>query len=345
MVSSEVIDRAPAHLPGGTRDLRDARANRTSLSKVMYYCHDTFGLGHLRRSLTLARHLRERTPSLSQLLVTGSPVAQSFPLPEGADFVKLPSVVKMGAGRYEARSISAPFSEILFMRGEMLLSAARHFRPEALVIDHAPAGLKGEALETLRYLKRNLPATRLIIGLRDVLDEASTVRRAWSSEGVYELLDDLYDLILVYGQRDVYDVVEEYGLSARAAAKTRYLGYLRRPSGGRTLEEVRAELGTRTDRLVVVTTGGGDGAELLGATVEALRLKSSTADYDSLLIGGPLMPKRDHKRLLDAADPNRGIHVLPFTTDMTSYMGPPTPSSLWADTTPSVSCCRCGVLP
>ncbi len=80
--------------------------------KVMFYCHDTYGLGHLRRTLTLAQGLRNRSPAMSQLIVTGSPVAQSFPYPEGADYIKLPSVVKVGAGRYEPRTIRAPFAQI-----------------------------------------------------------------------------------------------------------------------------------------------------------------------------------------------------------------------------------------
>ncbi len=145
--------------------------------KVMFYCHDTYGLGHLRRTLTLARYVREHTPSVSQLIVTGSPVAQSFALPEGADYIKLPSVVKVGADEYEARSVSAPFSEIRDLRREILLSAARHFRPDALIVDHAPTGLKGECIATLRYLKENAPNTRLILGLRDIMDEAAKVRK------------------------------------------------------------------------------------------------------------------------------------------------------------------------
>ena len=53
----------------------------------------------------------------------------------------------------------------------------------------------------------------------------------------------VYDRILVYGQRDIWDVVEVAGLSARAAAKVRYVGYLRRELGYRSPSELRAQLG------------------------------------------------------------------------------------------------------
>ena len=68
--------------------------------RILYYCHDTFGLGHLRRTLALATRARRQVPRLSQLIVTGSPAAASFPLPPGCDYVKLPAVVKQGAGEY-----------------------------------------------------------------------------------------------------------------------------------------------------------------------------------------------------------------------------------------------------
>ena len=54
----------------------------------------------------------------------------------------------------------------------------------------------------------------------------------WRRQHVYELLDDVYDVILVYGDRSVCDVVDAYGLSEHAAAKTRYVGYLRRKTEG-----------------------------------------------------------------------------------------------------------------
>jgi predicted glycosyltransferase len=295
---------------------------RGPAAKVMFYCHDTYGLGHLRRTLTLAADLRARVPSMTQLIVTGSPVAAHFPYPGGTDYIKLPSVVKTGAGQYEARSIATPFGGVRDMRSEILLSAARHFRPDVLIVDHAPAGLKGEAVATLRYLKESSPRTRLVVGLRDVIDEAPRVRRAWAEEGVYEFLDDVYDLILVYGHRHLYDPVAEYGFSPCAAAKTRFVGYLGREPGSRSPAEVRAGLPLRTDRLVVVTAGGGgDGQELFRAVLAGQRCRSAPLDYDCLLVGGPLMADGDRARLTELANGGTGIHFLDSTEEMTSYLG------------------------
>ena len=291
-----------------------------STPSVLLYCHDTYGLGHLKRTLTLSRHLRGHWPGLSQLIVTGSPLAHRFLLPEDVDYAKLPSVTKVGDDRYASRSLALPFDRLRDLRRDLILEVARHYRPDALVVDNVPAGLKGELLPTLEFIKRTLPRTRLVLGLRDIVDGAERVRRAWSRDGSYELLDEIYDLILVYGDRRVYDVVGEYGLSRAAAAKTRFVGYLRREAPAGAAERVRAGLGLRTNRLVLVTTGGGgDGSQLCAAALAAVGRRNGTPKFDCVLVGGPLMPTPERERLA-ALSAGSAAHFVSSVDDLTGYV-------------------------
>jgi predicted glycosyltransferase len=282
---------------------------------IMFYCHDSYGLGHLRRTLTLARYLRASAPAINQLIVTGSPLAHDLLLPEDGDYVKLPSVIKTGRDEYAARSLPLPFERISRMRAEIVESAARHVRPGAFLVDHAPAGLKGEVVPALRELRRSSD-TRLILGLRDVVDEAPRVRASWRREGVYELLEDVYDLVLVYGDPRVYDVVSEYRLSSRVARKTRYVGYLARNSP-RPPEQVRRALGLGTGKLVVATVGGGgDGVELLEAVLRGLQ--QSNGGFETLVVAGPLMSAEPRERLATLADSCPSVRLVSFVDDLQS---------------------------
>jgi predicted glycosyltransferase len=282
---------------------------------VMYYSHDSYGLGHLRRTLAVARHLGAD----SQLIVTGSPLAHRFQFPPGTDYIKLPSVLKRGEERYEPRYLRVPFAQVRDLRQDMLLCAARHVRPDVLIVDNVPRGLKGELLPTLAYLKEQ--SCRLVLGLRDIVDEAEWVKRTWREDGSYELLDDLYDLILVYGRQDVCDVVEEYDFSPEAAAKTRFVGYLRRDLPLRSADAVRRELDVGADPLVLVMAGGGgDGYALLHTVAEAIRLRSDRPGLACLLLGGPLMPAEDRRRVLELAAGERSIRYVDFVEDIASYV-------------------------
>ena len=287
----------------------------------MLYCHDTYGLGHFRRTLALATFLVARVPWLSQLIVTGSPVPHNFRLPERIDYIKLPSVVKVGAAQYVPRTIAAPVDDVLNMRRDVIVAAASNFRPDALIVDHAPAGLQGEIVPALRWLREKSPRTKLVLGLRDILDEAAAVRAAWRLDGSYELLDNVYDLILVYGQRDVFDPTLEYGFSAGAAAKTRFVGYLERPPAARTAADARRELRLHTGRLVVVTAGGGgDGYDLFRAMLDAVRLNPEAAAFDCVLISGPLMSDANRDGLQVMANGSSAVHFVPFTDDVPGYL-------------------------
>ena len=212
-----------------------------------------------------------------------------------------------------------PFGELRELRREMLLSAARHYRPRTLVVDNVPRGLKGELVSTLRYLKA--ASCQLILGLRDVVDEADWVRRAWAKDGSFKLLDEVYDQIVVYGRREVYDVVEEYGFSPLAAEKTHFVGYLLREDGERSAEEIRGELGVENRPLVLVMAGGGgDGRDLLTAVLEAIDLRSDRRDFCCLLIGGPLMPLDDRRRVLELVAERPSVRYVDFVEDATSYI-------------------------
>lgn len=285
----------------------------------MFYCHDSYGLGHLRRTLTIARYLRTCDPSMRQLIVTGSPFAHRLLLPEDGDYIKLPSVVKTGADRYASRSLSLPFEGIHRLRAEVVESAACKLEPDALLVDHAPAGLKGELLPALRALKRRSPRTRLIVGLRDIVDDGPRVRASWERDGVYELLEDVYDLVLVYGDPEIYDVVSEYRLSPRIADKTRYVGYLARGPAS-SPDQVRRALNLQTGKLVVATVGGGDdGLELLQAMVSGLR-QASNRSFDTLLVAGPLMPAEHVERLKELLDGIPLVRLVPYVDDLESYI-------------------------
>jgi predicted glycosyltransferase len=119
----------------------------------------------------------------------------------------------------------------------------------------------------------------------------------------------------------VWDLVREVGLSARAAAKTRYVGYLRREPGARPAEQLRAALGLRTGRLVLVTAGGGaDGYPLLRAMLEALRRSPGAVGFDCLLVSGPFMPLSQQQALRDLATGLPLARVVEFVEDLPDYV-------------------------
>ena len=155
--------------------------NQESLSgrRILYYAHDSFGLGHLRRTLAIAHDMSREPGVESQLVVTGSPATASFPWPARTDFVKLPVITKDAQGAYTSRDLPLPLREACRLRGSLLLAAGRHYAPDLLLVDHSPLGLGGEALPLLRKEYGGLK-TDQARRMKDLEKENLRLRRAIS---------------------------------------------------------------------------------------------------------------------------------------------------------------------
>jgi predicted glycosyltransferase len=286
------------------------------------YAHDTYGLGHLRRSLAIAGHLAHAIPDLATLLVTGSPVAHSFALPPRTDYVKLPSVTKTGDEQYRARDLDLPPERMISLRAALIADVATHMAPDVVLVDHAPLGMKGELLPALHALRRERPETRIVLGLRDVLDEPRKVRQHWLAQDMYAAIDTFYDAVLVYGQRDIFDPVTAYGLPPSVAARTHFCGYIQREEPVTPAPELRAALRLGADPFVLVTTGGGgDGVALEAASLEALAHIAPHRALQAVIVTGPLMAPEERAQLEQRA---RALSVralvLPFHHDIPGLM-------------------------
>jgi len=277
-------------------------------TRLLVYSHDTFGLGHLQRSLNLIGPLLEKNPGLSVLLVTGSAVAHRFELPKGADYVKLPTVEKVGQDEYASRSLRISDGGILNLRSNLLLNTVRDYEPNVLLVDHSPTGMSGELLPALEFL-REQGNCQTILGLRDIIDTPAAVQRRWNKQGIYDVLRDLYDHIVIYGAREVYDAAKLYEFPESVAERTSYVGYV---SGVRK----DAEPWPSQERpLIAVSIGGGDGgdSEVIGTYLDMLDQYRDEIDFDTEIVTGPLLPvdRQEHYRERASGYPVRVRDFLP----------------------------------
>src|SRR5262249_57925041 len=109
-----------------------------SAIRLLFYSHDTFGLGHLRRSLTIASHLRRHLPEASALILTGIESAYAFETPSGIDFVKLPSVKKVAAETYRSRHLRISFNRVRRLRETLIKTVAKSYDPHLLFVAYLP---------------------------------------------------------------------------------------------------------------------------------------------------------------------------------------------------------------
>ena len=287
-----------------------------STYNILMYSHDTYGLGHIRRTMAIASHLLG--PRINILILTGSPIAGRFSFPDRIDFVRIPGMIKKTNDEYLPLSIKINPRHALDIRKNIITATAKTFQPHLFIVDKEPLGLKKEILPTLQWFRRCRPDTRSILGLRDVMDDADTVKKDWKAKKVYAHLEKLYSEIWIYGNRDFYDPIDEYDISESISQKIHFTGYIpRKIPSKEAVRNITKELGLKdSEKLVVVTTGGGgDGYRVMDTYLAMLESFRHAPPFKSVLITGPFMPKQERKDVFKRAK-RLGVRTYHFYRQM-----------------------------
>ena len=263
------------------------RQGRDSAPRIMMYSHDTIGLGHMRRNSAIASNIVANDASASVLMLVGSPSGLFFDLPPGIDYIKLPSLAKVAREVWRPQSLRITSGDVLAMRSGLIERAIDTFKPDVFLVDHEANGVWNELMPALELVRRCSPSTRIILGLRDILDEPVQTLQSWKKRGTIETIQRFYDDILVYGDEALFPTRKAYGLDKLVPGHVHSCGYVT------NIDTTARRTITRTPnikkRIVVAGGGGRDAFPLLAAAVEALLNMPSSERPDADVIAGPLM--------------------------------------------------------
>jgi len=259
-------------------------------SRILIYSHDTFGLGHLRRCRAIAHALVGAYSNLSVLILTGSPIIGSFDFRARVDFVRVPGVIKLRNGNYTSLSLYIDIDDTVRIRESIIHHTADVFEPDIFIVDKEPLGLRGEIENTLHMLKDR--GTRLVLGLRDVLDEPELLQPEWDRKEAMPALETLYDEIWIYGHKDIYHPLNGLDPSDEVRAKTVFTGYLPRTLPEPEPLEHWPQIADKPF-ILVTTGGGGDGEGLIDWVLSTYETQKNLP-LPALLVLGPFM-SADHQ--------------------------------------------------
>lgn len=256
----------------------DCGAEKTR--RILFYSHDTFGLGHLRRSRALASAITGADPAATAIILTGSPVAGRFTFPERVDHMRLPGVTKMVDGSYMSQAMGMDIDETTAIRAGLIKSAAEQYDPDLLIVDKEPTGFRSELIPTLDMLRAR-GHTKLVLGLRDVLDSPDVLAPEWNRKGGIAATEKYYDDIWVYGLKSFYDPTSGLALNDGARARMHYTGYLRREAQDQP---------TKVDEPYILITpgGGGDGEAMVNLVLSAYEQDPDLSPM-AMLVYGPFL--------------------------------------------------------
>jgi predicted glycosyltransferase len=243
---------------------------------VLIHCQYVYGIGHLVRATELAQGL---STSFTVYLLNGGEEVPNFDIPKEVNYIQLPAIYKEEAANYLSPVDSSQSIEACFeSRKKEINEIVEKIEPDFLITEHFPFGLlfETEVLRLISKVKEIKPKAKIISSVRDVIESENGGER---DAYVCDLLNKLYDLVLVHGDKEIIPFSGSFPLAERISIPVHLTGYIVRPI---TSSIKKADL-----PILVVSVGGGRmGSELLSAVINAHPIILKEWDHELVLFTG-----------------------------------------------------------
>ena len=277
--------------------------------RVLLYAQHILGIGHLVRAARIAQAM-ERAGMDVTVVLGGMPV-------DGVDWgsarLQYLPAIRAGEGGYadlvdaEGRPVDDSLREV---RRGRLIEMFEALRPDIVLVEAFPFGRRAMRFELIPALEAARSWDRppvVASSIRDILHEN---RKAHLNAQTAELVERLFDLVLVHGDPQLIALGESFPEADRIGACVRYTGIVA-PDAPGALKGPAAE--------VVVSAGGGAVGQLLFQTALEAHDLCAAGQASWCFITGPNLDDDAAERLRERAASN--VRVEQFRSDFVALLG------------------------
>jgi len=302
---------------------------KSKVLKILYFTHNSLGIGHAVRTLAIIRGLRKINRNIKFLVVTASKVPNIF-LDEGIEVVKLPSTI-LAKGKngwaLKPRFLDIGINNIIGMRYKILLDCFYSLRPHAVFIDNILSGQGSELLPIIlhRHIEKETGKNSFLLYLtsRGILDVPAKIiaennRTTHLSTDINSL--EVVDRIFIMEDRRTIDFNKDYVLGIKNG-QFQYLGKIitKTKQDLSKKDDVLAKNGIPLDKKLVLVRLGyeNNDVELLKKVIRAFKKFNKLHGYAYFLMICS-EPYTDKKKVMRLVDENRdgNINHKIFISDM-----------------------------
>ncbi len=297
------------------------------MKTILLYCQYLTGMGHLVRSIEIARALAD---TFEVHFINGGPPVAGFQYPPHIHLESLPALWLEGgefqvpAGYHQAETVKA-------MRKRLLIEIFDRVQPDCLMTEFFPFGrhkLLFELLPLLEHAKATSPQTKIVCSLRDVIGRNTLNQEA---DTICELVNTFFDLILFHADPNFQRFAESFPRYQELDCSITYTGFVAQSppqTDGSEYspdwqddERLLASLDTDDKPHILVSVGGGRlGFELLEAVVAASPILAQQCPHRMLIFTGPFLPDDQFAQLHQRIGNAPNMTLRRFTPQLLRYM-------------------------
>ena len=286
--------------------------------RVLIYCQHVLGMGHLIRSMAIARALKQ----CAVTFINGGESLSGVEVPPWVSMENLPSISSDSEFQeLKVHDCDTTLEQVQQVRKHRLRELYDAIRPDVLLIELFPFGRKRfafELLPLLAHIRLAGGSTRVVCSLRDILVTKSDQVR--HEDWVVSVMNRYFDLLLIHSDPTFQTLDETFSRRTDLRCDVQYTGFVTQDSETESnLLIVDDAPSPQQMPLILASVGGGRvGYELLESTVRASSLL--TIPHRMAVFTGPYMPDQHYEALRRLASQQPHIEVQRFTPAFQSLM-------------------------
>jgi predicted glycosyltransferase len=266
---------------------------------LFLYCQHSLGMGHLRRSIEIAKALLK---DFRVVFINGGRIPESIPRPAGIDFIDLPPLGMNENSNLISHTQGLDVNQAKKVRRLMIQEQFQRLQPDVLLVELFPFGRKKfafELLPLLRLAKRSQAKPLVLCDLRDIL-----VNDRWDQQRhddrAHWLCKRYFDAILIHTDPKFASLEESFHPRKILTTPVYYTGFVT----GESTNKVRCEQSPG----VVVSAGGGNvGGTLFRTAIAAQPQIWQRYKIPMTLVAGPFLPAAEWDLLQQQAQNKPGL--------------------------------------
>jgi predicted glycosyltransferase len=254
-----------------------------SLPKVLFHCQYVYGLGHLIRSLQLAKGLLD---DFEVYFLSGGETVKGLSIDPKINFIQLDALFKEeNCNNLSSVDKNLTIDECLSNRKIVIHELIQKIRPEVIITEHFPFGFlfEHEVLSLITKAKKVNPLVKIVSSVRDIIE---TEKGGKADDKTVKILNQYYDLLLIHGDENVIPFETSFSLTN--------LMNIRHVSTGYIKESSLKKQNKKKQTIIVSVAGGRVGKELKNAVVTAYKNIQNNINHELLVFDGAFN-SRDEK--------------------------------------------------
>jgi predicted glycosyltransferase len=299
------------------------------MKKILFYCQNLLGMGHLVRTTEL---MREFVKTFEVCLVEGGQKVDGFEMLPEVEVVQLPTIqVEVFDSHQVGKQLQVVDSnmsleEVKEYRKQKLIEVFDRFQPDILITEGYPfsknKALAFEMVPLLEHIKKSERMTQIACSLRDIIMVKEFVDRDAEERRRCEFVNRYYDAILLHSDPVIHRLEDNISTADLLTCPVHYTGYVVQSEPDRVeFDRTEIELLNDPTPKIVVSVGGGKlGHDLLESIVRAAPLLRHQISHQIVIFAGPLMDEAKYQDLKKLAVNQTNISLHRFTSSLIAHL-------------------------